>query len=98
MRQSAEVHRVDFSFVRNVALSLLLITPAWLHASTVSGTVQDPSGAVVPGGRIEITGSLVAQPIVLSSDALEKFLSRSSSRNIYVTSSSGRFRTADEGP
>jgi hypothetical protein len=75
MRQFAEAHRVDFLFVWNVALSLLLITPAWLHASTVSGTVQDPSGAVVPGGRIEITGSLLAQPIVLSSDALEKFLS-----------------------
>ena len=51
------------------------MAPAWLHADTISGTVQDPSGAVIAGARIEITGGDLAQPILLSSDALGKFTS-----------------------
>ena len=49
--------------------------PTWLSAQTISGTVQDPSGAVIAGARIEITGGDLAQPIVLSSDGLGKFTS-----------------------
>lgn len=61
------------------ALSLLVffctVVSASLFGATVSGTVQDPSGAVVSGARIEITGGNLAQAIVLSSDALGKFVS-----------------------
>ncbi len=49
--------------------------PAELCAETISGTVQDPSGAVVAGARIEITGGDLAQPVVLISDGLGKFSS-----------------------
>jgi len=54
---------------------LFLIAPALLQAQTISGTVQDPSGAVIAGARIEITGGDLTQPIVLSSDGQGKFSS-----------------------
>ena len=49
--------------------------PTWLHSETISGTIQDPSGAVIAGARIEITGGELVQPILLSSDGLGKFAS-----------------------
>lgn len=58
-----------------VLLLLWLALPACLHAETISGTVVDPSGAVIPGARIEITGEYVTQAIVLFSDGLGKFSS-----------------------
>jgi len=63
------------SLPKMALLFLCLMAPAWLHADTISGTVQDPSGAVIAGARIEITGGDLAQPILLSSDALGKFTS-----------------------
>src|ERR1051326_5356890 len=56
-------------------LLLLLTAPAILRAQVISGTVQDPSGAVVAGARIEITGGDLAQPVALSSDGQGKFAS-----------------------
>jgi Peptidase family M1 domain/Carboxypeptidase regulatory-like domain len=44
-----------------------------LRADTISGTVKDPSGAVVAGARIEITGGGLTQAIVLTSDEAGKF-------------------------
>src|SRR5262249_29968485 len=68
--------RTRFSFLRKIALLLLwLAGPACLHAQTISGTVADPSGAVIVGARIEITGGDLAQAIVLSSDGQGKFSS-----------------------
>src|SRR5579871_1603220 len=65
-----------FSFPLKLALLFIFLTsPAWLHAQTISGTVKDPSGAVVEGARIEISAAEMAQPIVLSSDATGKFAS-----------------------
>src|SRR5215467_13878692 len=65
-----------FSLPPKLALLLLcLASPMLLHAETVSGTVLDPSGAVIVGARIEITGGELTQPIVLSSDARGKFVS-----------------------
>jgi len=52
-----------------------LAIPAYSHADTISGTVVDPSGAVIVGARIEITGGDLAQAVVLSSDAQGKFSS-----------------------
>ena len=54
---------------------LLLLVSAHVYAQTISGTVEDQSGAVVPGARIEIAGGDLAQPIVLSSDGQGRFSS-----------------------
>src|SRR5438132_13263485 len=52
-------------------LSAPLTTP--LRADTISGTVKDPSGAVVAGARIELSGSALAEPLVLTSDDTGNF-------------------------
>ena len=57
-------------------LLLCLVLPVCLHAANITGTVKDPSGAVIPGARLEITGEGIAQPIVLVSDGLGKFVTR----------------------
>lgn len=67
-----------------VALTLFwLAGPVCLHAETISGTVQDPSGALIPGARIEITGGELVQAIVLSSDGQGKFSSPDLKPGIY---------------
>lgn len=58
------------------ALLLLVLTaPAVVYAEVISGTVQDPTGAVVAAAKIEITGGDLPQALVLSSDGLGKFSS-----------------------
>ena len=52
---------------------LCLALATYLHADTISGTVKDPSGAVVAGARIEIAGGDLTQPIVFTSDESGKF-------------------------
>jgi hypothetical protein len=55
-------------------IALLCLTLAVrLAADTISGTVMDPSGAVVAGARIEISGGGLAQAIVLTSDETGRF-------------------------
>src|SRR5262249_32266587 len=44
-----------------------------LRADTITGTVKDPSGAVVAGAKIEITGGNLTQPLSLTSDDSGKF-------------------------
>jgi hypothetical protein len=44
-----------------------------LRADTITGTVKDPSGAVVALARVEITGGSLGQPLVLSTDAAGRF-------------------------
>jgi hypothetical protein len=69
-------HRRPASLLPKVVLWLFwLVGPLSLHADTISGTIADPSGALIPAARIEITGGDLAQPIVLLSDSLGKFSS-----------------------
>jgi Peptidase family M1 domain/Carboxypeptidase regulatory-like domain len=76
MHRFSHPPRAHFAFLMKMALFLLwLIGPIWLHAETISGTIQDPSGAVISGARIEITGGDLTQPVVLMSDGLGKFVS-----------------------
>jgi hypothetical protein len=63
-------------FGLTMALFLLcLLAPTGVRAETISGTILDPSGAVIAAARIEITGGDLTQPVVLSSDGLGKFTS-----------------------
>src|SRR5438046_3160543 len=58
-------------------ISLLLLSvlslPFVVRADTITGTVKDPSGGVVPGTRIEITGDGITQPLLLTTDEFGKF-------------------------
>jgi hypothetical protein len=67
-------HRRISKFSLHFALLVSFFTlPGWLHAATISGTVKDPSGAVVPQARIEITGGDLAQPVALATDSAGRF-------------------------
>jgi hypothetical protein len=57
-----------------VAFFFLIAIPA-LNAQTISGTVQDPTGAVIPEARIEINGGDLIRTVELSADAHGKFSS-----------------------
>jgi hypothetical protein len=63
------------SFSKIMLFLLCLIGPTGLRAETISGTVKDPSGAVIVGARIEITGGDLRQLVVLSSNGLGEFAS-----------------------
>ena len=56
-------------------LLFLLLASTCLFAGTISGTIQDPSGAVIAGARIEITGANLTQPVVLTSSEVGIFIS-----------------------
>jgi hypothetical protein len=62
-----------FFFLSLSILVVCLTNAARAQADTISGTVRDPSGAVVAGAHIEITGSHLTQPVVLTSDESGKF-------------------------
>jgi hypothetical protein len=63
---------------------LLSLTAAYQAAAdTISGTVKDPSGAVVAAARVEITGGTLTQPLVIASDDSGKFIAPNLSAGPY---------------
>jgi hypothetical protein len=71
-RWFSRLHCLDFFRAFVVAL-LGLALAANARADTISGTVKDPSSAIVVGARVEISGGSLVQPIVLVSDNVGKF-------------------------
>src|SRR5271170_7887692 len=70
----ARKHRGRFQILHAVIAALLCLALAMpLRADTISGTIKDPSGAVIAGARIEITGGTLVQPLILTSDESGKF-------------------------
>lgn len=70
------IPRVSHFYLPLKILAVLCVAgAATLHAQTISGTVLDPSEAVIAGAHIEISGGDLAQPIVFESDGLGKFVS-----------------------
>jgi hypothetical protein len=57
-----------------IFLSSLLCSTAALSQS-ISGVIEDPSGAVIAGAEIEISGDALPQPIIVNSDPVGKFAS-----------------------
>jgi hypothetical protein len=64
--------RLGIIYAAILALSFLALATN-LRADTISGTVKDPSGGVVAGARVEITGGNLPKPIVLATDESGKF-------------------------
>jgi hypothetical protein len=81
MHHPAAARRRRLASLLKVALILFwLVGPTWLSSQAtsgtiISGTIKDPSGAVIADARIEISGGELTQPIVLSSDGLGNFAS-----------------------
>ncbi len=54
---------------------MFLLLPLVGRASTISGTVADVTGAVIPYARVEIAGENLSSPFVIACDALGHFVS-----------------------
>ena len=60
---------------RFLSVLCLLFLSSLLEASTISGTVKDSTGALIPHARVEIRGGALEQPVVTTSDEAGHFAS-----------------------
>ena len=56
-----------------LALVALSLGAARLLADTIAGVVKDPSGALVAGARVEVSGGTLNEPLALSTNGEGKF-------------------------
>ena len=56
MPQAPKRRQPRVLYLTAIFLILLVVSATQLRADTISGTIKDPSGAVVAGARIEISG------------------------------------------
>ncbi len=76
--------RSSFYVVLCAVITVALILAPRLWADTLSGTVKDPSGAVVAKAKIVISGGTLTAPLELKSDADGKFSAPSLAPGKYV--------------
>ena len=68
--------KVSSVVLAKVVLFLVCVaSAAGVRAETISGTVRDQTGAVIPGAKVEITGESLSQALTITSDGLGKFSS-----------------------
>lgn len=72
-RKGSKPHSLSFLSLTFFLLCVAMPDPA--HAQTISGVIHDPSGAVVTGAQVEISGGDLAQPLALLSDGVGRFTS-----------------------
>ena len=84
-----------FPRVKNALLCLFILSGLLIasgaRADTITGTIKDPSGAVIAGARVEISGGNLVQPTLLHSDEAGKFAAQDLSPGKYTV------RIAKEG-
>jgi hypothetical protein len=68
-----QIDRLALTKALILSILLFLTFASSVRADSLSGTVKDPSGAVVVGARIEISGPTLAQRLVLTSDGAGRF-------------------------
>ncbi len=66
------------------AFVVIVLGSSSLFASTISGTVSDSTGAVIPQARVEISGGDLVQPLILGTDGVGKFASADLKPGKYV--------------
>src|SRR5437868_15147108 len=70
--------------IRDSLVIALLLMPVGLSAATISGTVKDSTGAVIPRARIEIRGGDLAQPVTTNTDGVGHFIAPDLKPGTYI--------------
>src|SRR5258706_5436461 len=86
---------------RFIAFALLLSLGTFLYASptgSISGTLKDPSGAVVPGARLTLVGKATGTRLTATSDANGSYqFPQLTPAEYTLTAEANRFKKAGVG-